>query len=144
VLDLTPDLVLESPVDEVSMTFWTAPIPSLPTTSATCSVVGSADPNQRGLRLRAVYTCGHLDLDNLATTIKLVLLDEGITAVAARLPGLSLQRCLLIHPSKPALCADELRTDAGLSFEGFHDPRRTAETSQARLKLIRPKESGRE
>jgi hypothetical protein len=38
--------------------------------------------------------------------------------VAAHLPDLSLQRCLLTHPSKPALCADELRTDAGVSVEG--------------------------
>jgi hypothetical protein len=74
------------------------------------------------LRLRAARIRDRLDLDNLTTTIKLTLfdclLDEGITAEAAHLPGLLLRRCLLTHPSMPALCADELRTDAGVSFEG--------------------------
>jgi hypothetical protein len=58
----------------------------------------------------------------LTTTVKLTLLDclleEGITAEAAHLPGLSLLRCLLTHQSKPALYADELWTDSGVSFEG--------------------------
>jgi hypothetical protein len=80
------------------------------------------DPDPRGLRLRAARIRGRLDLDNLATTVKLTLLDcvldEGITAEAAHLPGLSLRRCLLAHPSKPALYADELRTNGGVSFEG--------------------------
>lgn len=80
------------------------------------------DPDPRGLRLRAARIRGRLDLDNLTTTIKLTLLDclldEGITAEAAHLPGLSLRRCLLTHPSMPALSADELRTDAGVSFKG--------------------------
>jgi hypothetical protein len=122
-LDLAPDLVLESPVDEVSMTFWDGAhsVAADDLRDLLCGRV-VVDPDPRGLRLRAVRICGRLDLDNLATTIKLVLLDclldEGITAVAAHLPGLSLQRCLLTHPSKPALCADELRTDAGVSFEG--------------------------
>jgi hypothetical protein len=79
------------------------------------------DPDPRGLRLRAARIRGRLDLDNLNTTVKLTLLDclldEGITAEAAHLPGLSLRRCLLTHPSKPALYADELRTDAGVSLE---------------------------
>ncbi|MDQ3765348.1 MAG: hypothetical protein M3460_28935 [Actinomycetota bacterium] len=35
------------------------------------------------------------------------LLDEGITAQAAHLPGLSLRRCRLVHASEPALYADE-------------------------------------
>jgi hypothetical protein len=74
------------------------------------------------LRLRAARIRGRLDLDNLVTTLKLTLLDclldEGITAQAAHLPGLSLRRCRLIHASEPALYADELRTDAGTSFEG--------------------------
>jgi hypothetical protein len=54
------------------------------------------DPDPRGLRLRAARICGRLDLDNLTTTVKLTLLDclleEGITAEAARLPGLLLRR----------------------------------------------------
>lgn len=41
-----------------------------------------------------------------------------ITAEAAHLPGLSLRRCLLTDPSKPALHVNELRTEAGMSFAG--------------------------
>ena len=122
-LDLAPDLALGSPVDEVMMMSW----------DGTHSIAASdirellrgrivTDPDPRGLRLRAAYIRGRLDLDNLTTTVKLTLLDclldEGITAGAAHLPGLSLRRCLLTHASKPALYADELRTDAGVSFEG--------------------------
>lgn len=81
-----------------------------------------ADPDPRGLRLRGARILGRLDLDNLTTAVKLTLLDclldEGITAEAAHLPGLSLQRCLLTHEPRSALHADELRTDAGVSFEG--------------------------
>jgi hypothetical protein len=80
------------------------------------------DPDPRGLRLRAVRIRGRLDLDNLTTSIKLslldCLLDEGITAEAAHLPGLSLQRCLLIHSSEPAFHADELRSEATISLTG--------------------------
>lgn len=80
------------------------------------------DPDPQGLRLRGARIRGRLDLDNLNTTIKLTLLDclldEGLTAEAAHLPGLLLRRCLLTHASKPALYADELRTDAGVSFGG--------------------------
>jgi hypothetical protein len=122
-LDLAPDLAVGLPVDEVVMTSW----------DGTHSVAADdirdllrgrvvTDPDPRGLRLRAARIRGRLDLDNLNTTVKLTLLDclldEGITAEAAHLPGLSLRRCLLTHPSKPALHADELRTDAGVSFAG--------------------------
>lgn len=51
------------------------------------------DPDPRRLRLRAARTHGRLDLDNLATAVKPTLLDfllnEGITAEAAHLPGLA-------------------------------------------------------
>ncbi len=122
-LDLAPDLVLGSPVDEVVMTSWDG-THSIAADDIRDLLLGRAltDPDPRGLRLRAARIRGRLDLDNLTTTIKLTLidclLDEGITAEAARLPGLSLRQCLLTHPSKPALHADELRTDAGVSFEG--------------------------
>jgi hypothetical protein len=121
-LDLTPDLGLGSPVDEVVMTSWDA------THFIAADYIREllrgrvvTDPDPGGSRLRAVHIRGRLNLDNLNTTVKLTLidclLDEGITAEAAHLPGLSLRRCLLTHPSKPALHADELRTDAGVSFE---------------------------
>ena len=122
-LDLAPDLALGSPVDEVVMSSWDG------THSVAADDVREllrgrvvTDPDPRGLRLRGARIRGRLDLDNLATTVELTLVDcllgEGITAEGAHLPGLSLRRCLLTHASKPALCADELRTDAGVSFEG--------------------------
>jgi hypothetical protein len=122
-LDLAPDLTLGSPVDEVVMTSWDG------THSITADYIRDllrgrvvTDPDPRGLRLRAARIRGRLDLDNMDTTVKLTLfdclLDEGITAEAAHLPGLSLRRCLLTHPSKSALYADALRTDAGVSLEG--------------------------
>jgi hypothetical protein len=122
-LDLAPDLTLGSPVDEVVMTSWDG------THSITADYIRDllrgrvvTDPDPRGLRLRAARIRGRLDLDNMDTTVKLTLfdclLDGGITAEAAHLPGLSLRRCLLTHPSKSALYADALRTDAGVSFEG--------------------------
>ncbi|MGH3934894.1 MAG: hypothetical protein ACRDS1_07970 [Pseudonocardiaceae bacterium] len=122
-LDLAPDLALGAPVDEAVMMSW----------DGTHSVAADdirellrgrivTDPDPRGLRLRAARIRGRLDLDNLTTSVKLTLLDclldEGITAQAAHLPGLSLRRCRLTHASEPALYADELRTDAGVSFEG--------------------------
>jgi hypothetical protein len=122
-LDLAPDLAVGSPIDKRVMASWDD------THSVAANDVRDllrgrvvTDPDPRGLCLRAARIHGRLDLDNLNTTIKLTLLDclleEGITAEAAHLPGLSLRRCLLTHPSKPALYANDLRTDAGVSFEG--------------------------
>lgn len=122
-LDLAPDRALGSPVDEVVMTSWDG-THSIAAADLRELLLGRilTDPDPRGLRLRAARIRGRLDLDNLNTTVKLTLidclLDEGITAEAAHLPGLSLRRCLLTHPSKPALYADELRTDAGVSIQG--------------------------
>jgi hypothetical protein len=122
-LDLAPDVALGSPVDEVVMTSWDG-THSIAADDIRDLLLGRVvtDPDPRGLRLRGARVRGRLDLDGLKTTVKLTLidclLDEGITAEAAYLPGLSLRRCLLTHPSKPALHADELRTDAGVSFEG--------------------------
>jgi hypothetical protein len=80
------------------------------------------DPDPRGLCLRDACIRGRLDLDHVTTTVKLTLVDclleEGITAQAAHLPGLSLRRCWLSHVSEPALYADELRTDATVSLAG--------------------------
>ncbi|MGH4011953.1 MAG: hypothetical protein ACRDTH_27970, partial [Pseudonocardiaceae bacterium] len=131
-LDLAPDLALGSLVDEVVMTSWDG-THSIAADDIRDLLRGRVvtDPDPRGLRLRAARIRGRLDLDNLNTTVKLILLDclldGGITAEAAHLPGLSLRRCLLTHPSKPALYADELRTDAGVSFEGFTIRARSAD-----------------
>jgi hypothetical protein len=122
-LDFAPDLVLGSSVDEVVMNSWdgTHSIAADDIRDLLCGRAIS-DPVPRGLRLRAARIHGRLDLDNLKTTVKLTLidclLDEGISAEAAHLPGLSLRRCLLTHPSKPALQADQLRADAAVSFDG--------------------------
>lgn len=110
-LDLAPGLALGSPVDEVVMTSWDR-THSIAADDVRDLLRGRVvtDPDPRGLRLRAARIRGRLDLDNLNTTVKLTLLDclldEGITARAAHLPGLSLRRCLLTHASKPALYAD--------------------------------------
>lgn len=122
-LDLAPDVTVGSPVDEVVMMSWdgTHVIAAHDIRELLRGRIVT-DPDPRGLRLRAACIRGRLDLDNLTTTMKLTLLDclldEGITAEAAHLPGLSLRRCRLTHASEPALYADELRTDAGVSFEG--------------------------
>lgn len=122
-LDLAPDLGLGSPVDEVVMVSWdgTHVIAAHDIRELLRGRIVT-DPDPRGLRLRAARIRGRLDLDNLTTTVKLTLfdclLDEGITAQAAHLPGLSLRRCRLMHSSEPALYADELRTDAGVCFAG--------------------------
>jgi hypothetical protein len=122
-LDLAPEVMLGSRFDEEVMWSWDG-ARSIAAGDLRDLLRGRlvTDPDPRGLRLRAVRIRGRLDLDNLTTTIKLTLLDclldEGITAGAAHLPGLSLQRCLLIHSSEPALHADELRTDARISLRG--------------------------
>lgn len=122
-LDLAPDLAVGSPPDETVMRSWDG------THVITADDIRDllrgrtvTDPDPRGLRLRAAYIRGRLDLDGLTTTVKLTLIDclleDGITAQAAHLPGLSLWRCRLSHTSEPALYADELRTDATVSLEG--------------------------
>jgi hypothetical protein len=104
--DLAPDLILGSPVDEVVMLSWdgTHVIAADDIRELLRGRIVT-DPDPRGLRLRAARIRGRLDLDNLITTLKLTLLDclldEGITAQAAHLPGLSLRRCRLIHASDP-------------------------------------------
>jgi hypothetical protein len=122
-LDLVPNLALGSRVDDGMMMSWDG-THSINADDLRDLLRGRvvSDPDPRGLRLRGARISGRLDLDNLNTTVKLTLLDclldEGVTAEAAHLPGLSLRRCLLAHTSKPALYADDLRTDAGVSFEG--------------------------
>jgi hypothetical protein len=122
-LDLAPELTLGSRFDEQVMRSWDG-TRSIAADDLRDLLRGRlvTDPDPRGLRLRAVRIRGRLDLDNLTTTIKLTLLDclldEGITAEAAHLPSLTLQRCLLIQSSEPALHADELRTDARISLTG--------------------------
>jgi hypothetical protein len=99
-LDLAPDLALGSLADEGVMRSWDG-TRSIAAEDLRNLLRGRVvtDPDPRGLRLRGARIRGRLDLDNLTTTVKLTLLDclldEGITAEAAHLPGLSLRRCLL-------------------------------------------------
>jgi hypothetical protein len=63
------------------------------------------DPH--GIRLRGARITGRLDLDRLSTDIWLdlddCLLEEGIAARNARLPGLLLTGCQIEHPAEPPL-----------------------------------------
>jgi hypothetical protein len=72
----------------------------------------TVDIDPHGLRLRGARIAGQLDLENLTTDIWLeledCLLEEGIVARDARLPGLLLTRCLIEHPAQPPLDATGL------------------------------------
>jgi hypothetical protein len=65
----------------------------------------AADPDPHGLRLRGARIAGQVDLENLVTDVWLeledCLLEEGIVARDARLPGLWLTGCQIEHPTEP-------------------------------------------
>jgi len=65
----------------------------------------AADIDPHGVRLRAARITGRLDLENLTTDIWLeledCLLEEGVVARDARLPGLWLTGCQIEHPADP-------------------------------------------
>lgn len=67
----------------------------------------AADIDPHGVRLRGARIIGRLDLENLITDVWLeledCLLEEGIVARDARLPGLSLSGCQIEHPAEPPL-----------------------------------------
>ena len=70
------------------------------------------DPAPRGLRLRGARIIGRLDLENLTTTVNLeltdCLLEEGMIARDAHVPGIALFGCLIEHSSEPPLDAERL------------------------------------
>jgi hypothetical protein len=72
------------------------------------------DPDPLGLRLRGALIEGRLDLENVTSTVWLVLSDcelpEGIIASDADLPGLSFNDCRLDHPSEPPVYLPRLTT----------------------------------
>ena len=72
----------------------------------------AADPDPHGLRLRGARIAGQLDLENLVTDVWLeledCLLEEGVVARDARLPGLWLTGCQIEHPDESPLDGDGL------------------------------------
>jgi hypothetical protein len=72
------------------------------------------DPDPLGLRLRGARIEGRLDLENVTSTVWLVLaecdLPEGIDARDANLRGLSFTDCRLDHPSAPPAYLARLTT----------------------------------
>jgi hypothetical protein len=70
------------------------------------------DPDPHGLRLRGARIEGRLDLENITSTVDLVLtdclLDEGMIARDAHLAYLSLNRCRLHHSVESAVDATRL------------------------------------
>ena len=101
-LDLAADLVGGSPLDEAVMGSWDSRhVIAAQDIRELLRGRIVTDPDPRGLRLRGACIRGRLDLDHVTTTVKLTLVDclleEGITAQAAHLPGLSLRRCRLSH-----------------------------------------------
>jgi hypothetical protein len=67
----------------------------------------AADIDPHGVRLRGARIIGQLDLENLITDVWLelenCLLEEGVVARDARLPGLWLTGCQIEHPAAPPL-----------------------------------------
>jgi hypothetical protein len=65
----------------------------------------AVDIDPHGVRLRGARIIGQLDLENLITDVWLeledCLLEEGVVARDARLPGLWLTRCQIEHPAEP-------------------------------------------
>jgi hypothetical protein len=72
----------------------------------------AADPDPHGLRLRGARIAGRLDLENLVTDVWLeledCLLEEGVVARDARLPGLFLADCQIEHPDETPMDGDGL------------------------------------
>lgn len=111
------DLAGDGPVDEVSMRSWDA------SRTIRASVVReilrgrlAPDPDPHGVRLRGARIAGRLDLESLTTHVFIELhncmLGEGLTARGARLAFLSVEGCLVEHPSEPALYGARLTAAA--------------------------------
>lgn len=101
-LDLAAD---DEAVDEAAMRSWGE------SRSCRASVIRdilrgrlAADIDPHGVRLRGARITGQLDLENLTTDVWLeladCLLEEGVVARDARLPGLWLSGCQIEHPAE--------------------------------------------
>ncbi|WP_433032749.1 hypothetical protein [Plantactinospora sp. CA-290183] len=111
------DLAGDEPVDEAAMRSWGA------SRTIRSSVLRdilrgrlAPDPDPHGLRLRGARIAGRLDLESLTTPVFIELhhcmLGEGLTARGARLAFLSVEGCLVEHPSEPALYGARLTAAA--------------------------------
>jgi hypothetical protein len=111
------DLAGDEPVDEAAMRSWDA------SRTIRAGVVRdilrgrlAPDPDPHGVRLRGARIAGRLDLESLTTDVFIELhncmLGEGLTARGARLAFLSVEGCLVEHPSEPALYGARLTAAA--------------------------------
>lgn len=111
------DLAGDEAVDEAAMRSWGSP------RTVRASVLRdilrgrlAPDADPHGLRLRGARIVGRLDLESLATSVFVelfdCLLEQGLIARGARVPFLSVEGCLLEHPSEPPLYAARLTAAA--------------------------------
>jgi hypothetical protein len=107
------DFAAAKSVDEAAMRTWD----STRTVQAAVLrdiLLGRLAPNldPHGLQLRGARITGQLDLENLTISVWVqlydCLLDEGLVAHDATLPGLVLSGCRFEHSSQPPLAADRL------------------------------------
>jgi hypothetical protein len=103
----------------------------------------AADIDPHGVRLRGARITGQLDLENIITDVWLeledCLLEEGVVARDARLPGLWLTRCQIEHPSEPPF--DGTALSCGLL--GLTGARVIGHTEAGAIELLAAHVSGR-
>ena len=78
------------------------------------------DPDPHGLQLRGARIDGRLDLENITASVAVeltdCLLDHGLNARDAHLPGLALMGCRLEHPTEPPLDAARFTAVGSISL----------------------------
>jgi hypothetical protein len=103
----------------------------------------AADIDPHGVRLRGARVTGRLDLENLTTDVFLelenCLLEEGVVARDARLPGLWLSGCQLEHPAEAPLDGAAL----SCGFLGLTGARIIGHTDGGAVELLAARISGR-
>jgi hypothetical protein len=140
-LDLAAD---GEPVDETAMRSWGE------SRSCRARVIRdilrgrlAADIDPHGVRLRGARIIGRLDLENLITDVWLeledCLLEEGVVARDARLPGLWLSGCQIEHRTEPPF--DGIALSCGLL--GLTGARIIGHTDAGAVELLAAHVSGR-
>jgi hypothetical protein len=103
----------------------------------------AADIDPHGVRLRGARITGQLDLENLTTDVWLeledCLLEEGVVARDAHLPGLWLTSCQIEHPTEPPF--DGTALSCGLL--GLTGARVIGHTDVGAVELLAAQVSGR-